>query len=259
MGGEKAAPIQERIANGKVTGRIRLLPSDDIEAALNNPDLRNLRAIDLSKCNLKRLPAAIGTKLLKIQVLKLSDNSELESLPFDLASCKELRKVDCTNCSRLASLEVLPKGVEELELGGCALRGLVEHPALPLSVQLAKLNLSRNIGITGFGRAFGFEILENLVELDLSFTSLEEVPEEIGYLKSLLVLKLEGTRVSSLPSSLFTKTPVSRIELRGAQMTKDQFLALEGVGEFMKRRKARLDREIAGGVISTDRSVCGLD
>ena len=136
---------------------------------------------------------------------------------------------------------------------------MVEHPFLPLSSALIKLDLSNNVNIVGFGEAFGFPILENLEELDMSGTSVQVIPEDIGRCKRLSVLKLQNTPVQSLPRRLFTDTSVSRIELRGSAMTKAQFLALPGCEEFMKRRKDRLDRDIAAGMANPDTSICGLD
>jgi len=259
----KDAPLAERLNMGKMTGRLRLIAKDgDLDKILNQSasDLKNLRALDLSECGLKSLPSAIGTSLVKLQVLKLSDNPDLASLPVELAGLKELRKLDCSNCSKLQSLETIPKCVEELELSGCNFQGLVEHPLLPLSAHLTKLDLSNNPGITGFGPAFGFEILSNsLTELNMDNTAVQDVPESIGNLKSLSVLRLENTRVSSLPRSLLADTPVARLELKGTRMTKESFLSLSGADAFMQRRKARIDREIAGGITSPDTSVCGLD
>jgi Leucine-rich repeat (LRR) protein len=255
----KNPPLKDRLNLGKATGRLRLIKQDDVEKALSSSELVALKTLDMSNCDLKTLPKAIGTSLVKIQQLKLNDNPKLKNLPIELAALKELRKLECIGCSSLSSLEVLPKGVEILELAGCSFTGLLEHPWLPLSSSLQKLDLSNNYGVIGFGKAFGFEILTHLTELNLDDTSVEFIPADIGHLKSLSILKLVNTKIKSLPESLFRDTPVSRLELKGTLMTKDQFLSLPGVEVFMDRRKDRIDREIAGKVFSVDRSVCGLD
>jgi hypothetical protein len=99
------------------------------------------------------------------------------------------------------------------------------------------------------------------VELNLNnCVNLEEIPEEFGLLSKLVILKLENCpKIKSLPASLFEKTDMSRLELKGSGLTKADFLNLPQVEVFMARRKARMDREITGGVISVDMSVCGLD
>lgn len=255
----KKAPLQERLNTGRGTGRLRLLASDDVEKVLSSPELKKLKSLDLSSCNLKVLPAAIGENLVNLQTLKLNDNPKLSNLPVELHALTCLRRLDCTNCTSLNSLEVLPRCIEELELCNCKFEGFIEHPHLPLSLHLIKLDLSNNAGIVGFGPAFGFEILENLVELNLNNTGIVQVPPEIGAMKQLSILRLENTFVETLPSSLFTSTRISRLELRGTKLTKDKFLALEGVDVFMKRRKERLDRDIAGGVLHVDTTLCGLD
>src|SRR5688572_27677383 len=87
--------LENRITTAKATLRLRLLPKDvsQLDEILDkNPQLKGLKSLDLSKCNLKTLPHAIGTTLVKLQTLKLSDNPEIESLPVELANLKELRK-----------------------------------------------------------------------------------------------------------------------------------------------------------------------
>ena len=121
--GTKQPSLTERLATAKATGRLRLLLGDDLEKILSNPELRNLKALDLSKCNLNVLPYAIGTNLTKLQQIKLNDNPLLQNLPTELIGLTELRKLDCSGCSKLNSLEVLPNCIEILELHSCNFEG----------------------------------------------------------------------------------------------------------------------------------------
>ncbi|KAH9260364.1 hypothetical protein BASA81_001534 [Batrachochytrium salamandrivorans] len=262
LGSKSSSSLEERLQNAQATGRLRLLRGENFELVLAKPELKNLKAIDLSNCHLSELPKPIGNNITKLQQLKLNDNPELAGLPLEIFTLKDLRKLDCGNCRALGWLERLPDNVEHLVLSGCGFQGMVEHPTLSLSPNLIYLDLSRNSKLEGFGKAFGFEVMRHrLVELNLSDNpNLQDLPQEIQLLAKLLILKLENCpKITTLPSGLFTHTEVSRIELRGTGLTKQQFLQLDSVQLFMDRRKARLDREIAGGLTKVDTSVCGLD
>ena len=73
------------------------------------------------------------------------------------------------------------------------------------------------------------------------------------------MLLADNNKLKTLPSTLLLADSLSRLRLEGNRMTKKQFLALDGSSEFMARRTARLERQLAGGMHDTDRSVCGLD
>ena len=87
----------------------------------------------------------------------------------------------------------------------------------------------------------------------------ESLPDELGECSELQILLVNNNQLKTVPSALLTSESLSRLRLEGNKITKKQFLALSGIDIFMKKRNARLERQLAGGMHETDRSVCGLD
>jgi len=146
--------------------------------------------------------------------------------------------------------------------------------------KLKEIDLSSNV-IVGLTSSM-FAVMQNLERLDLSNNHLEMIDPSIGTLMKLVHLNVTNNRLVALPSELgackglqtvlaannmletvptelLENGALSKIRLEGNQMIKSSFLEMNGVDEFMERRKARLNREIHGGMHGTDRSVCGLD
>lgn len=89
------------------------------------------------------------------------------------------------------------RGAERISLMGNKINKLSGRPDSPSLLTL----LLRENPIVEICNGF-FQYMKNLRVLDLSYTSLQEVPEEIGDLIELQYLNLSGTRISSLPKEL---------------------------------------------------------
>ena len=248
--------MAERVDTASKTGRLRLISQKEMDRLGSFPLL--LKSLDASNCDLKRVPVDLG-KFVKLTTLKLNANPALEQLPLEeLCALVNLKTLDLSH-TRISKIEIFPQTkLTHLNLSNCAFHGDVGFPDLALPRSLIELDLSGNSLISGLSPSFGFEALEFLEDLSLSYTGLQSLPAAIGELKRLSCLRLENTLVEQIPESLFLRTPISRLELRGSHITKKAFLEMPGVNEFLKRRQERLDRDVAGGVI-VDTSLCGLD
>lgn len=142
--------------------------------ALTN--LSSLLVMNLSRNKLQTLPNAIFAHLFNLKSLDLSDN-ELESLPNELGEARDLEMLDL----RSNHLKELPS-------------------QLVLLHRLKVLHLAYN-QLTAFGDlSSGFHALE---ELNLCYNPLKSLPESIGSLSTLKILRLRGNvQLKKLPNSM---------------------------------------------------------
>lgn len=253
--------LKERIEMASKTNRLQLsnqtYPKPMTEIPLEVYTLASLVSLDLSDNQIgPTIPSEFFAKLKNLQTLKLSGN-KLQYLPETMSDLNSLRTLDLSR-NYLSSLELgLPrKQLITIDLSHNQFKGDVGHPELALPPSVITVNLSHNL-ITGFG-VFGFEMLEKLEELDLSHNKITSIPSEIGLCVRLQCIKLEFNQLKTLPKELLEKTRVNRISLEGNPMTKEDLLAIEGIEAFIERRKARITKEMHGG-LKTDRDFCGLD
>ena len=258
----------------------------------NTNQYHKIRSLDLSSNLLTKLDDDL-THFKALKTLNLSKN-RLISL-VSAAQLKSLQNLDISH-NDLVSLPILPGKLQKInvscnqiaivECGGGGgggggeggdVGGVDDNWCLP---KLKEIDLSSNV-IVGLTSSM-FAVMQNLERLDLSNNHLEMIDPSIGTLMKLVHLNLRKNRLVALPpelgackglqtvlaannmletvpTELLENGALSNMRLEGNRMIKSQFLAIEGVEEFMERRKARLNREIHGGMHGTDRSVCGLD
>ena len=80
-----------------------------------------------------------------------------------------------------------------MDLSYNELKGVIGHPevAFPQCVEI--LDLSHN-KIEGLSEAFGFQILRELIEIDLDDNLVETLPDEMKYLPKISTLKVRPRR-----------------------------------------------------------------
>ena len=192
----------------------------------NFPTKINVKALEiliLSGCSkLKKIPEFSGNTdiLLELHL----DRTSISSLPSSIASLDRLIVLSLTNCKNLINISnVLDKitSLKSLNLSGCSKlekrkrkRGDVETAELDVKGIRRRRrddgdNIFRKIflwlwkaprsGIFGIPSLAG---LYSLTSLNLSDCKLEEVPEGIECLVSLLYLNLSGNNFSRLPTSI---------------------------------------------------------
>ncbi|KAK6944803.1 Leucine-rich repeat [Dillenia turbinata] len=86
-------------------------------------------------------------------------------------------------------------------------------PETPVCPNLSTLLLHWNSGLSRMANGF-FQYMPVLRVLDLSFTSLREIPESIGHLVELRHLNLSGTKVITLPKELGSLTKLRHLDLQ---------------------------------------------
>ena len=152
--------------------------------------------LDLTDCkNLSSFPNAYCS-LMSLKILTLSGCSKIDELPENLGNLEglEMLNVSRTAIKALPTSIYLLKNLEELTFDGC--EGLS-------SKSLNKLISFRQRSLYPIGMlVHSLSSLHSLTYLNLRFCNLQSIPDEIGYLSSLLQLHLEGNNFICLPESL---------------------------------------------------------
>ncbi|XP_039038993.1 disease resistance protein RPP2B-like [Hibiscus syriacus] len=218
----------------------------------DHQDLVNLRSIDLSGCkSLVEIPNLSGAIKLQslccngceslVELLSLNQLESLESL--DLSGCKSLGKIPnlseaiklqslcCNGCESLVELPSLNQleSLESLDLSGCKSLGkipnlsgaiklqslccngcesLVELPSLNQLASLKELGLEECHNLKKFP-----ELPNNLSELDLRYTGIEQVSDSIQHLVGLRKLSLSHSRVETVSSNISKLESLNVLEL----------------------------------------------
>ncbi|KAH0978110.1 hypothetical protein GBA52_027829 [Prunus armeniaca] len=185
-----------------------------------------LRELDLHNCkNLEVVPDELFC-LTSLQVLNLS-GTEIKSLPASIKQAAQLSLLFLDSCKSLESLPELPPSLKAIGRDKCRFypglqrKHMKELPtnkkcleSIDLSgcPKLYFLEISEVMGCLEFLNLSGTSVKElppsigNLValrELDLhNCKNLEVVPDELFCLTSLQVLNLSGTEIKSLPASI---------------------------------------------------------
>ncbi|KAL3744395.1 hypothetical protein ACJRO7_013636 [Eucalyptus globulus] len=137
-------------------------------------DVKRLTFLNLSYCgNLKMLPKQLG-ELENLEELVV-DATPIKEIPPCIGSLKQLKRLSARRCWQLTEVLNSVAGWLSLSLG--------DYNKLP--------PISSSIGKLG-----------ELLELDLSFTNIKELPESIGELNKLKILRIYFSKIKRLPSSI---------------------------------------------------------
>ncbi|XP_059072539.1 disease resistance protein RUN1 isoform X2 [Cryptomeria japonica] len=180
--------------------------------------LQGLKCINISVCEaLEDLPEEF-CNLQSLEWLKLSDCSRLSSLPSHLGDLINLRHLHLMKCKKLQTLPDSFKQLRHLQhlnLQGCR----------QLTLRSDMLESIGNLEYLNFGGCRKLEQLPNKIthqvrlrELKATYTSIREVPSDIGELRKLEVLEIGSRFLASLPYSLGNLSSLTRLELRNCEM-----------------------------------------
>uniref|UniRef100_A0A7N2MFZ4 ADP-ribosyl cyclase/cyclic ADP-ribose hydrolase n=1 Tax=Quercus lobata TaxID=97700 RepID=A0A7N2MFZ4_QUELO len=173
----------------------------------------SLKSLNLSGCSkLDELPENLGN----IETLEELDMSgtAITGLPLSIEPLIGLIKLDLSGCSKL---DELPENLgnietlEELDVSGTAITGL------PLSIEhligLIKLDLRDCKNLSSLPN--GCYSSMSLKSLNLSGCSkLDELPENLGNIKTLEELDVSGTAITGLPLSIEHLIGLIKLDLR---------------------------------------------
>ncbi|XP_039169642.1 disease resistance protein RPV1 [Eucalyptus grandis] len=159
---------------------------------------------------------------------KMQDCKSLQKLPNEIGALESLMELllDSTSIKEIHKWRRM-KNLKILSMAKC--RSLNKFSFFGCSTSVAKLLLVDNH-------------FNSLIELDLSNTSIRELPNSIGYMKKLKVLKLCHCPIRKLPSDIGMLEKLEQLEA-GAELTE----ILSDIGKLPILRKL----VFAGGEIST--------
>jgi len=144
-----------------------------------------------------------------LKFLTLSLSSQLVGLP-NLSKAKNLATIDLRMCVRLTSIHPSVfslKKLEKLDLGGC-----ISLKSLKSNIHLSSLRYLSLAGCTSLKK---FSITSNeMVKLNLKFTSLKKLPSSIGLQSKLEQLLLSHSYIETLPESIKHLTRLRRLDLQ---------------------------------------------
>ncbi|KAL1072793.1 hypothetical protein V6Z11_D11G177600 [Gossypium hirsutum] len=203
------------------------LPDSNFEQLWDKEqNVANLRVIDLRNCkNLTRIPDL--SRALNIEELEFSGCINLTDLPC-MIHLKFLENLCLKDCP-VTKFPEIPRTLKTLNLSGTRIE------EVPSSIQclnrLASLHMSctrihnlpdsvvkmdslKIICLSHCPNIIHFpNVSENIEDLNLAYTQIEEVPLSIGCLSKLSLLDMSGTRIGNLPSTIGNLDSLKAIHL----------------------------------------------
>jgi len=122
-------------------------------------------------------------------------------------------------------------------------------------VNLVDLNISNNQLIELPG---SIGDMKSLVSLDASDNLIETVGSGISSAKNLKIMLLANNKIKEFPGQVLESPKLERLRLEGNMVEKDGLMSTKGYEVFELRRQAAISKQLAGGMQSTDRTICGL-
>jgi len=226
-----------------------------------NEELRDLRIVSIKRLGLVEWPEQClvnSTETLK--TLRITSNL-IRDLPPFLGEFKILQTLDLSsNEISVVDLDfsLFPASLQSLSLRHNQLKGQIT--GLEHLVSLVELDISENKDINRIDHVDWTRLI-SLEELNMDNLSLTSLPSNLGSLPRLQVLSAKSNALkptdASIPQILLQNArSLHTLYLDGNDgITEAVFMKLPGAESYMRRRKARLDKQIAGGTYSPDLAV----
>ncbi|GAY35061.1 hypothetical protein CUMW_277990 [Citrus unshiu] len=196
--------------------------------------------LELTKVGIKELPSSIEC-LSNLQYLYIWDCSELESISSSIFKLNSLESIDISNCSNLKRFLEIPScnidggtGIEQLASCNLVLEKRSSLESLPSSLCMFKSLTSLEIVDCQNFKRLPDELgnLEALEVLKVNGTAIREVPESLGRLSSLKRLVLSNYNLERLPESLNQLSSLKYLRLFEN--------SLEGIPEYLRSLPSKL-------------------
>jgi len=209
-----------------------------------------LRILDLSNNSLLVIDLATFPNL---KTLKLAKN-KLETLQRDV-KLKKLTTLDVSENKLKSPLSFFEAPLERVNLSHNP--ELKSFPVALFIRSLKSIDLS-HCGISDLRSFQQKDALPTLEDLNLDSNDISEIPTSIvDVAPKLKSLSLEHNHIRSIPTILLKSPHFDRLNLKGNNISKSDFLATDGADDFLKRRE-NIRKKDAAGTTMADLSVCGL-
>ncbi|KAM5552787.1 hypothetical protein ABKV19_025146 [Rosa sericea] len=179
-------------------------------------EMGSLRSLYLSGTCIKELHPSI-TKRIGLEELILKDSQNLTFLPYNIYELRNLKLLDVSGCSKLATFPEIPIKMDSLRLlslSGTCIKEL--HLSVTLLTGLEVLKL-RNCGNLTTLPCNIYEF-QNLKFLDASYcpklTTFPEIPKKMDSLRTLF---LRGSDIRELDQSIGNLTGLQILDLEGCK------------------------------------------
>ncbi|XP_056173900.1 disease resistance protein RUN1-like [Syzygium oleosum] len=198
----------------KLAKDLKVLNLTDCRKLRKTPDLSslvNLERLILERCyHLVQIDPSISF-LDKLVFLNLTGCYRLQKLPDEMGALESLRELllDSTQIEEIAEWRRMNK-LEILSLVGCKLLNKFNFVGCAMSTvkpSLVDNHLTPQIK--------SIENFNSLIELDLSYSGIQELPDSIGNMKNLKVLKMCNSYVRKLPSTIGMLEKLEQLEAGG--------------------------------------------
>nr|XP_028958143.1 disease resistance protein TAO1-like isoform X2 [Malus domestica] len=172
----------------------------------------NLQHLNLQSSGVKELPESVWSNE-NISYLNISHCKDLEKLPSNNCELKVSNVLGIESCTSLGEFSELPRDITKLSLVG--FKRLVSLPT-----HICKLKNLKELNLYGCSELEKFpkilEPMEHLVSLRLQGTAVKMLPSSIGNLISLPTLDLSGCKhLVSLPTNICKLKNLKQLNLSG--------------------------------------------
>ncbi|PON38679.1 TIR-NBS-LRR-like protein [Parasponia andersonii] len=174
----------------------------------------SLVSLDLSSTAIKCLPSSINS-LKNLSELFLDDCKWLTNIPSSMQELDSLKRVRVSRCSSLDTFPNLPRNIESICLSETAIKEVssssIEYCFNLKFITMMDCKMLESLPTSIFK-------LRSLYDLDLrSCSNFKDLPEISEPAESLRRLRLDGTRIRELPSSIGNLVNVFTFSLDGCE------------------------------------------
>jgi Leucine-rich repeat (LRR) protein len=228
-------------------------------------ELKNLKELELSRCDLKKIPTQVMS-ILSIEVLICWEN-EITHLPHQISKLKNLRELNLSKnklkniplsigkLSNLRKLSIFDNKIKKIPETIGNMKSLEEIDLYSNKIKVIPKEIWKLSNLKEFSlgsnqiQEISKEImtLKKLERLSLSENKIKEIPKEIGELESLGELYLDDNEIEELPVEIANLKNLKRLNIKRNRiklipkeirnMIHSQRLRIEADGRLVTKEK----------------------